>query len=204
MKNPAPGGPYPKGIEAASPERRGVSHRRVIAEAKEMVQTIALADRLCGPCKMRRIGDRWVAKCPLPGHDDKTPSFTVFVATNSWYCFGACQHGGDVVDLAVAAWGIENPAIAAAEILMTYCHPIPERPPAWFRKQERQPSLREKIDWERFEHLRRRLYRWFFRPLVEAVEDEEGRRHDEQKFWEATEPLARHIIRNVMPARDEG
>lgn len=195
---------YPKNAKSASPERRGVSRRRVITEAKEKVQTIALADRLCGPCKMRRIGDRWVAKCPLPGHDDKTPSFTVFVATNSWHCFGACQDGGDVVDLAVAAWGIENPAVAAAEILMTYGHPIPGRPPAWFRKQERQRPVREAIDRARFEHRRRLLYRWFFRPLIEAVEDEEDRRHDEQVFWEATEPLARHIIRNMMSARDEG
>jgi hypothetical protein len=55
----------------------------VIEAAKEAVPTIDLADLLCGPGKMRRAGDRWVARCPLPGHEDRTPSFTVYTETNS-------------------------------------------------------------------------------------------------------------------------
>lgn len=34
--------------------------------------------------------------CPL--HKEKTPSFKVYLKTNSWYCFG-CHEGGNVVDL---------------------------------------------------------------------------------------------------------
>ena len=107
----------------------------MIEEAKAEVPTVELARRLCG--EMRQVGARWVARCPLPGHDDRTPSFTVFAETNSWYCFGACQEGGDVVDLASHAWGIDNPATAAAEVLLTFGHEIPPRPPSWFRKQGR-------------------------------------------------------------------
>jgi hypothetical protein len=147
---------------------------------------------------MRKVGARWVARCPLPGHEDRTPSFTVFAETNSWYCFGACQTGGDVVDLASHAWEIDNPATAAAELLLTYGHEIPPRPAAWFRKLERQRLVREDIGKARFEHLRRRLYGVYFRPLVVAIEDEEDRRHDEQALWEATEPLARLVLSGMM------
>src|SRR5215212_10030698 len=111
--------PRPRTTARRDGARRGVSRRTVIEEAKARVETIDLADLLCGPGQMWRIGERWVAKCPLPGHDEKTPSFTVYPETNSWYCFGACRHGGDVVDLAAAAWGYEKHevAMAAADLL---------------------------------------------------------------------------------------
>lgn len=35
--------------------------------------------------------------CPLPGHNDKDPSFTVFTHSNSWSCFG-CGKGGDIIN----------------------------------------------------------------------------------------------------------
>lgn len=37
-------------------------------------------------------------KCPLPHHQDSTPSFTVYEETNSFFCFG-CQMSGGPVDL---------------------------------------------------------------------------------------------------------
>jgi hypothetical protein len=36
-------------------------------------------------------------KCPL--HSENTPSFCWYVQNNSWYCFGGCGVGGDVIDL---------------------------------------------------------------------------------------------------------
>lgn len=54
------------------PERRGVSRKTVIDEAKEKIPVIELADLLCGPGKMRKVGERWVARCPIPGHDERT------------------------------------------------------------------------------------------------------------------------------------
>jgi hypothetical protein len=63
--------------ETRYPERRGMSRRSVIEEPKKNVETIALADWLCGPGQMRRVGKEWVALCPLPDHKERTPSFTV-------------------------------------------------------------------------------------------------------------------------------
>jgi len=172
------------------PERRGVSGRRVIEEAKAKVPVIDLADLLCGPGKMRRMGERWVSRCPLPGHEDRSPSFTVYLATNSWYCFGACQRGGDVVDLAAAAWGYEKheAAMAAAHLLHEFGHPIPERPPSWSRKQERQKPVRDALEQIKIDILRRRLFRivWpMLRNMPQPQRDAEAR-----IVWEELEDVA--------------
>ena len=44
--------------------------------------------------QLKRAGGRFVACCPF--HNEKTPSFTVFKDTESYYCFG-CGAGGDVI-----------------------------------------------------------------------------------------------------------
>lgn len=43
---------------------------------------------------LKRAGNRYTACCPF--HNEKTPSFTVFTDTASYYCFG-CGAGGDVI-----------------------------------------------------------------------------------------------------------
>lgn len=41
---------------------------------------------------------KYKGRCPLPGHDDKTPSFSINTEKNLGYCFG-CKRGGDVLKL---------------------------------------------------------------------------------------------------------
>ncbi len=41
---------------------------------------------------------KWKARCPLPGHEDKTPSFKIDETKNVAFCHG-CQRGGDVLKL---------------------------------------------------------------------------------------------------------
>lgn len=36
-------------------------------------------------------------KCPLPGHEDRSPSFHIYEETNSFYCFG-CNRGGQPIN----------------------------------------------------------------------------------------------------------
>jgi DNA primase len=150
----------------------------VIEEAKAKVETVALAELLCGPGRLQRVGDRWTARCPLPGHEDRTPSFTVYTETNSWFCFGACQCGGDVVDLAAAAWGYGEGemAMAAAELLHRFGHPIPKRPPSWHARGARQKPIRDGIEAALIHTVRRRLYRRYFEPIIAATVDPEDRR----------------------------
>ena len=42
-------------------------------------------------------GTRLTGPCPL--HEERTPSFYVYLDTQRWRCYGACAEGGDVVDL---------------------------------------------------------------------------------------------------------
>ncbi len=46
--------------------------------------------------KIRKSGRNLIATCPL--HQEKTPSFYIYLNTNSFYCFG-CNHGGDSITL---------------------------------------------------------------------------------------------------------
>jgi DNA primase len=47
---------------------------------------------------VKRSGERLVGRCPF--HDDRTPSFSVYLPTETWQCFAAsCGLRGDVIDL---------------------------------------------------------------------------------------------------------
>lgn len=47
--------------------------------------------------QLKQTMGRWTGRCPL--HDEKTASFVIYMQTNTWYCFGACSEGGDVIKL---------------------------------------------------------------------------------------------------------
>jgi len=57
---------------------------------------------------LRRTGRRYVGYCPF--HDDRcTPSLVIFPESGRWWCFGACNAGGDVFDFVMQAEGISFP-----------------------------------------------------------------------------------------------
>src|SRR5215204_3676842 len=148
-----------------APRYRAVSYTRPIDAAKEAVPVIELADRLCGPGGLRRVGKEWVGRCPLPDHTDRSPSFAVNRQKNVWFCHG-CLRGGDAVELARHAWGYDerDAHVAAAMLLMEFGHEVPQRPPAWHRRQERQKEIRDAIDRERIEHIRLLVFRLVWVP----------------------------------------
>jgi DNA primase len=170
--------------ETRTPRYRGVSYTRPIDAAKEAVPVIDLADRLAGPGKMRRVGKTWATNCLLPNHEDRTPSFVVYPETNSWYCF-ACLRGGDVVELARLVWGYDqrDAHVAAAMLLMEFGHEVPQRPPAWFQKQQRQVKYRDAIKETRKNIVRRRLFKHLILPLIDTIEDEEEHNRELDRAW---------------------
>ena len=170
-----------------------VGRRSVIEEAKAAVPTVDLADRLCGPGQMRRIGEKWTARCPLPGHDERTASFTVYPGDRGWWCYG-CGRGGDVVNLAALAWGIDRADEAAGFLLLEFGHPIPERPGSWHARQERQRPMRDKVAEVRTEVLMRRLFRWVFEPMLAGIEDAEERAEAARRMWAEVLPLAARLV----------
>lgn len=176
------------------PERRGVSRRTVIEEAKARVPTIDLADRLCGPGRMRKTGKEWAAHCPLPDHQERTPSFTVNPDKNVWWCFG-CLRGGDVVELARFVWGYERheAATAAANLLHDFGYEVPPRTASWYRKNERQKPARDAIQEAKVQHTQRRLFRMFM-PMIEGLENEDERREEAGYLWSAAQEIAVLVV----------
>ena len=163
---------------------RGVSYRGPIDAAKEAVQVIDLADRLCGPGGLRRVGKEWVGRCPRPDHEDRSPSFTVNAEKNVWFCHG-CLYGGDVVELARHAWGYDerDAHVAAAMLLTEFGHEVPQRSPAWHRKQERQKPRRDAVEEVKMNVVRRRLFRHLILPLIDTIEDEEEHNREVDRAW---------------------
>jgi DNA primase len=138
--------------------------------------------------------------CPLPDHQEKTPSFVVY-PDGRWWCFG-CDRGGDVVDLYVAIGGFSILREALGYMGLEYEVDLPGRPESWFPKQSRQAAIREGIEAARIEVARRRLYRAYFLPSMNASIglDEEDRRHDEELLWELALPLAEELVRVMKSA----
>ena len=66
------------------------------AKAAATVEDIAsryTALRSSGPNRLRGC-------CPI--HDEKTPSFYIYLDFQRWKCFGACAESGDLIDLVQA------------------------------------------------------------------------------------------------------
>ena len=61
---------------------------------------------------LKRAGSNYQAPCPF--HSERTPSFTVFTATKSFYCFG-CGAGGDVISFVMRAENVDY--VEAVKIL---------------------------------------------------------------------------------------
>jgi hypothetical protein len=178
-----------------------VGRKTVIGEAKEKVATIALARLLCSPGELRKSGKEWLARCPLPNHEDRMPSFTVTPEKNLWFCHG-CVRGGDVVDLARHAWGYPKAevAMAAAQLLHEFGHEIPRRSSSWFARQERQYPARSAIKEAQLRHLTRRVYRRAFLPFVARIEDQSERREERELLWECAKEIALLMLADRSPA----
>ncbi len=150
------------------PHPRGGSYTSTIDAVKSKVTVLELAESLVGSSLVRK-GSTYTARCPLPDHDDGSPSFTVYADNGrGWTCFG-CGRGGDVVHLYAHAEGVTDMRVAAAELLMAFGHEVPQRPPSWFRRQERQAPLRDAIHRERVEHIRLLVFRLIWVPWLRTL-----------------------------------
>jgi len=167
---------------------RSVSYTRPIDEAKRLVPIPDLAEKLAGPGVRR--GCEIAFRCPL--HDDHDPSLRVDPDKGVWFC-DPCLVGGDVVELARLAWGYDQREahVAATMLLMEFGCEVPQRPPAWFRKQERQKPRREAVEEVKMNVVRRRLFRHLILPLIDAIEDEEEHNRELDRAWGEFQRLMR-------------
>ena len=56
---------------------------------------VAIEDLLPDEDGFRASGNKIIGRCPL--HDDNSPSFAIYLSSNSWYCFAEGK-GGSVLD----------------------------------------------------------------------------------------------------------
>ncbi len=89
---------------------------------------------------LKRAGSNYVACCPF--HSEKTPSFTVFPASQSYYCFG-CSEGGDIITFVMKTENLEY--VDAVKKLAGECSlPIPvEDDPQVLARQRQKKRLLE-------------------------------------------------------------
>jgi hypothetical protein len=181
------------------PERRGPRPFKRQLEAVKSGVRIEQVVQEYGEFRLLGNG-RLLGQCVSPDHEDKTPSMTVYTETHTFKCYGiGCEAQGDVLDLVQLAEGCE--LWEAMMVLSSrYGIELPARPQSWFAKQERQQQIRDAIDQARFEHLRRRLFRWFFAPSLLRIEDPEERKAEAVILWEATEPLAEMMLERLAEA----
>lgn len=80
-----------------------LDRRDELERIKQLVPLERLLQAECNVQFQQRGRKLWCC-CPLPGHDEQTPSFNFDPDQDVFYCFG-CHRGGDVFELARHLWG---------------------------------------------------------------------------------------------------
>ena len=80
----------PKVVAGAVPDRS-----QLVREIKERLSVETLLRRK--GVDLKPAGRAQKCRCPLPGHEDRTPSFYVY-PDGGWHCFG-CGRSGDLIEL---------------------------------------------------------------------------------------------------------
>ncbi|MBQ8409556.1 MAG: DNA primase [Clostridia bacterium] len=79
--------------------------------SKELVEEIRsrndIVELIGSYVNLKRAGSNFGGLCPY--HSEKTPSFTVFPATQSFYCFG-CGAGGDAITFVMKSENLDYPS----------------------------------------------------------------------------------------------
>ena len=79
--------------------------------SREMIEEIRsrsdIVELIGSYVNLKRAGSNYSGLCPY--HSEKSPSFTVFPGTQSFYCFG-CGAGGDAITFAMKSENLDYPA----------------------------------------------------------------------------------------------
>ncbi len=77
-----------------------------VGAAAEIKQKLDLVDFIGETVQLRKAGTTFKGLCPF--HGEKTPSFVVTPARETWHCFG-CGRGGDIFNFVMERDGVDFP-----------------------------------------------------------------------------------------------
>ncbi len=115
------------------------------ADVRTAIDYQTLADHLDVEITSRR-GEWWTARCPTPGHDDRSPSCGI--SRDGWRCHG-CGAGGSCIDLWMAVTGEDIPT--AIDALVRWAG-IAEGAPPQARRRMKPESVEAPADAPRMWH----------------------------------------------------
>lgn len=142
---------------------------------RQLKDRCRIEDVIARQLSLKRAGSNMVACCPF--HNEKTPSFTVFPSSQSYYCFG-CGEGGDVITYVMKTNGLTYPE-AVKNLAQSCGLPIPaEDDPRVVERQRAKKRMAEM-------NLAAARY---FRDMLFSPEGAEARKYvfEKRKLSEAT------------------
>lgn len=81
----------------------GKKKHRPFIDAELVQQSVNILDVISRHVTLKRSGQQYTGLCPF--HQERTPSFTVYPTTQSFYCYG-CGVGGNAINFAMKMGGI--------------------------------------------------------------------------------------------------
>lgn len=151
--------------------------------AEAVRQAVPLVEYASRYTKLQRRGHVLVGRCPLPDHEDKTPSFTIWPEQQTWHCFG-CGEDRDVIDLHRAIHGHREVWGAMVSLAEEYGVELPGRSQRWHEATHRKSRYLSAAARVRGNILKRRLFRILILPTIKAIEDQEERRMELRRSWD--------------------
>jgi len=184
----------------AVPDRGAESERKPIRRGIEAIKaTIPIEQVAAEYTELRATGDkRYSGRCPLPDHDDRTPSFFVYADAQDphFHCFG-CQMHGDAIDLEELAGRHGEAWTAMVALSVRYGVELPARSEKWRAWQQTKHAIEDLAENVRFQAQCRRWFKLLIlnAPEIQGIEDPAERRKEIETCWEAFQQGMRRIRR---------
>jgi DNA primase len=147
-------------------------------------------------------GKAWfMGRCPLPDHEDKTPSFYIY-PPGRYHCYG-CGRNGDVVDLEFFCGDYGELWEAVLSLAVEYGVDLPGRSERWHKAQQRRVTY---LDWAYEvigEELARRVFKVTVLPFIDAIIDQREREQALERAWERWQSKSWKRIAEAVCQGDE-